>query len=132
MAKVMVFEDAQVDLIKRYGGLSSEHEVHVQWYGDELDDSEIERLAREGFEPEKIYQSHPSIRSWKSDPPKADVYFVDGLRSGGLGLLLMRTLPKERTFLNSDHRGTIEDVLAEGYQVLRTSPEEAIRQVMER
>src|SRR3989344_7784685 len=95
MAKILVYEDSEEDIIIRYGDLTPKHELHVRGIPDvprvgvssdgeiyDIYEWDITNLKAAGFNPENIINSY-------GDPSKenADIYFVDGLRGKGLSIL---------------------------------------------
>jgi hypothetical protein len=125
MAKIMIYEDNESDLINRYSGLTSKHDVHVR-AGKKLWD-ELVYLRREretdlddelkaaGFDINKICELSDKIE-------EADIYFTDGL-SGGCFYWLGK-LSAEKIFLNTDNSGIELKAKEKGYekQILTESP----------
>jgi len=122
MAKVMVFEDNETDLVMRYYRLTRNHDVHVRFDIPRRSRESVllAELASRGFQAKKL--------DWDEEPEQADIYFVDGL--DGHFFNILEKLPKDRAFLNSNNPYLMDDARAEGYQVLETTPEQAIEQVM--
>lgn len=134
MAKVMVYEDDVNDLIRRYSGLTSSHDVHVRHSVEVKDPCSplaeewtaswvVKRFENNGFNVANFREGYDSPES-----EVADVFFVDGL--GGRGLSILERLPRDKAFLNTDSQSTEKAAQEKGYQILSGSPEEAIVKVL--
>ena len=123
MARVMIYEDSKEDLIERYEDLPRLHDVSVRsldnrdWSVDEAP------FRKAGFDLSKIRDYDPT-----EEIVGADIYFVDGLN--GICFNILPRLPRERTFLNTGHHSIRESAKKQGYQILETTPEEAIQRVL--
>ncbi len=126
MAKIVIYEDSENDLISRYAGLTKNHDVYVRherrgnfgpsslrWdYGDK-------RFKINGFNTDNFQNGYgdPSQES-------ADVYFLDGLR--GFCLEIIEKLPKERAFINTDSSSIIQEAKQRGYNVVEGSVKDIV------
>ena len=132
MVKIVVIEDDEEDIVRRYGSLTSNHDVHLRLEG--LLGSDFARssnyllahFGKNGFSPENIQRADIN-----APIEQADVYFLDGLR--GRCFSWLENLPRNRTFIYSDSSAVKNVAKERGYadQILKVSPEEAIKRVME-
>lgn len=120
MAKILVYEDNENDLIERYASLTAKHDVYVRhtsvgfgfgWYH--------EGFRKHGFNPDNLQDGYgnPSEES-------ADVYFLDGLN--GICFYLLRDLPRDKSFVNSDSSSIIKQAKEQGFNVVETETVEEI------
>lgn len=104
MAKIIIYEDDQEDLIARYGRLNENHEVHVRapnehgWDFKEWPGEDYMHLVKAGFREENFRFNYGDPGS-----ENADVYFVDGL--DGDWYKIIQQLPRDKTFLYSGDLG---------------------------
>ncbi|MBS3122623.1 hypothetical protein J4434_07110 [Candidatus Woesearchaeota archaeon] len=124
MAKILIYEDNESDLIERYASLTGNHNVHVRhtpsggfgdgWYH--------ERFRKYGFNPDNFQDGYgnPSEES-------ADVYFLDGLN--GICFYFLRDLPRDRAFVNSDSTSITKQAKEQGFNVVE---EETVDEIVDR
>jgi len=124
MAKVMIYEDGFGDLISRYRRLVKDHDVHVRHCPDmDMSPFLLKELTEDyGFNGDNIVRGFGDPGS-----ENADIYFVDGLK--GRCFDILELLPKDRAYLNSDDTTLVSRVRERGFQVLRTSPERAVKEI---
>ncbi|MBU0466119.1 MAG: hypothetical protein KJ718_06375 [Nanoarchaeota archaeon] len=125
MAKVIIYEDEEKSVCRRYKGLLEGHDVHLRlcWLGR----ADLHFLMEQGFPEQNIRNEFGDSRQ-----EKADVYFVDGL--DGECFDILPKLPKKCSFLHSGNERIRDEARRQGYQVLEedAEPEEAIQQALSR
>ncbi len=131
MAKIMIYEDSDRDLIYRYSKLNKNHNVSVCIVGPIADfmkekySSIPKKLEKKGFNLSQItgtrYANRIGNSVWESEYveiPEADVYFLDGL--GGDCLDLLERLPKDKSYLYTGDEEIELEAKRKGYQLVRT------------
>ena|SRR3989338_1729820 len=131
MAKIVIYEDGESDLISRYSRLTAEHEIHVRHsprgeFGPSSLKWDYSTFKKRGFDTSKFQNGYgtPSEEA-------ADLFFVDGLN--GYCFEIVEQLPRERTFINSDS-ATIHKLAKErGFNFLgeNDSVEGIVKKVLE-
>jgi hypothetical protein len=109
MAKIIIYEDEELDIIDRYARLNEHHEVHVRLIGSNFSSYVIDNLYDYYFERERI------IRGIPKEEEEADVYFMDGLR--GKCFEIIDGLPKERCFIVTGSVWVTEKAEERGYNL---------------
>src|SRR3972149_4534423 len=116
MAKILVYEDGENDLINRYSRLTAKHDVHVRHdprgdFGPSSLRWNHEEFRKHGFNPDNFQNGcgNPLEES-------ADVYFLDGLK--GYCLELLKNLPRDRAFINTDSQSIIDEAMQKGFNVV--------------
>lgn len=123
MAKVLIYEDSELDAVNRYGRLTVDHDVHLRIQPLLFGEPDMRALEKAGFNPENIKKGFGDIGQ-----ATADVYFVDGLE--GQYKRIMEQLPLEKAFLNSGSPSLVKATKEQGFQVLEGTLEEAISMAM--
>jgi|WetSurMetagenome_2_1015567.scaffolds.fasta_scaffold985311_2 hypothetical protein len=120
MAKVMIYEDEFRALFNRYSDLVDNHDVSVCMVGRDvrLLGAYSKSLQESGFDNSKVkgiidIKSEPKP-NWVQNPPKADIYFMDGLNGDCFHIL--KFLPKDKTYLFTGDSDVIERAKKEGYK----------------
>lgn len=119
MAKIVIYEDGESDLINRYSCLTAQHDVHVRHNPRDPMYWVSERFKEWGFNPNNFQNGYGNPKE-----ESADVYFLDGLV--GHCFVLLADLPKDRAFVNSDSRSINEEAVKRGYNVVGNESVEAI------
>jgi hypothetical protein len=122
MAKIMIYEDDPRDLVSRYSSLNENHDVHVRLTSIYNEDE----IREAGFDFSKIEKI--IIDDLPEEMPEADVYFTDGLV--GNCFKILEKLPKERSYLLTDHGFYRMIAKNEGYQLADGFLEDIIESVL--
>ena len=119
MAKVLIYEDGEDDLIARYASLTTQHDVHVRHNRVGPMFWDHERFREFGFNPENFQNGYGNPKS-----ESADVYFLDGLN--GHCFYILPDLPKERIFVNSSSEMVNQEAKKRGFNVVGNESVDAI------
>ena|SRR3989344_946745 len=116
MAKVLIYEDGEDDLIARYASLTSQHDVHVRHdprgdFGPSSLKWENERFRKHGFNPDYFQNGYGNPKE-----ESADVYFVDGLK--GYCFEILKNLPRDRAFINTDSPSIVDEAKQKDFNVV--------------
>src|SRR3989344_7887486 len=115
--KIAIFEDGWDDLIDRYSPISGKEFRLIIYYasGISLTTKYLNAdLRLKGFENFTLKSGLPS----NEEIPKADLYFLDGLRGDCFGLL--EALPKKRSFVYTNNPVIRDELLSQGQRVLES------------
>ena len=123
MAKIIIYEDDERDLIDRYSKLTKEHDVHIRFTQLEEDEIGYRLLERSGFKRENYMNGYGNPQT-----ENADVYFVDGLK--GYCFNILEQLPKDKAFLNSDSGWILKQAQEKGLNIVTRSLDAIISEVL--
>ena len=111
MAKVLIYEDGEDDLIARYASLTTQHDVHVRHNKTGPMFWVHERFSEFGFNPENFQNGYGNPKE-----ESADVYFVDGLK--GYCFEILKNLPRDRAFINTDSPSIVDEAKQKDFNVV--------------
>ena|SRR3989338_5094037 len=124
--RIVLYEDNHRDIESRYAWLNNEHNVIVNYYDPEVNDSRrqdfiIGLIVKRGFKREQI-----SVITNFSHPVPADLYFVDGLN--GKWIHAANLLPKDLVFIISGDDMVLRNAAKNGYN---TGADKDIKYIVE-
>jgi len=123
MAKIMIYEDSDMDLIGRYADLNKKHDVSVCLVDYNKNSPLFNSLKGYGFDLNKITYAKRVLDI--KEIPQADVYFTDGL--GWDVLNLLNKLPKNKTYLLTADEDLQKKAKEKGYKLATGDLEKIIQ-----
>lgn len=117
MARILIFEDSENDLARRYSQLATQHDVHVRYRpetGGRTVEAATAYLVRAGFNAE-----HIRPLTDLTDIDGFDLYLLDGL-VGRCFEIIDTHLPREKAYIHTSSEHIMDQAQANGYQLLRS------------
>lgn len=130
MVHILIFEDSEDDLIRRYSEIASRYDVYVKctsepWISEHLD---LDKLENAGFKRTNVQEIDLGVGFKSLDLSKLqdfDLYLLDGL--GGECFTIINQLPREKCYIHTSSWDLQDKAEEQGYQLLRGSIDYLLR-----